>query len=342
MIHIAPDRTQYPENLQATISPELEPLTGADMLISNFPLPFSKETLQAHIDSKALFVQIKVGYDLLNFEGLHNFCARIQASRIPKNQAILLRIGDYWRDDNGLLRVTGSKPYGNTTWRDYRKALIALGLRGVTVFPDCLRSMDELLEWIEDYQSIIEKIYNEGKRELYPSKPTPQFDEDDIWQEFTEVNKNDPRYVMVAGLDKFGEKKAISTFQYIVDTLPHIRVEHDNGKSEYLVTLYQFWKVLTDEDEKGKAVHNIPGIGDSMRKSFRNIIGLGEGYNLSVKDINDPLSDTPFKDGWVTGLKVFEGLMNDLAKENGNKLNTTIIARAFDVTMKQSELVIEF
>lgn len=309
MIYIAPDRTQYPDNLQATISSELEPLTGADMLISNFPLDFSEQTLQAHIDSRGLFVQIKIGYDVLNFEGLHNFCARAQKSRIPKNQAILLRIGDYWRDDEGLLRVKGSKPYGNTTWQNYRRAMIGCEIRGITVFPECLASVDELTDWIADYQIMIDKVSNEGKRELYPTKYTPQFEADDIWQEMYEVDKNDPRYIMVAGLDKFGEKKAIATFQYIIENFPHIRIEHtDNGKNEYTTCLYYFWKVLTDEDEKGKAIHNIPGIGDKFRKWFRGVIGLTPGCNLSVTNNDNPDS---FMRGWYAFGKSFEDMVTN-------------------------------
>ena len=316
MIYIAPDRTGYTNLPQHIISPELETLTGADMMISNFPIEqLNESTLQAHIQAKALFVQIKIGYDVLNFDGLHNFCARVQKARIPKNQAILLRVGDYWKDDDGLLRVRSSKPYGNTSWRDFRRAMIACELRGVTVSPECLQSMDELPEWIEDYQSIVNKVSNEGKRELYPVRPVPRFQPEDIWQEMIEVQPNDPRYIMVAGLDKFGEKRAISTFQYIVDNFPHIRVEHDNGKSEYVgIKLYHFWKVLTDEDEKGKAVHNIPGWGNGLRRSFREIIGLDKGKNLSIRGSDD----FDYVKGWEAFRDEFRTRVSD--GENANKV----------------------
>jgi hypothetical protein len=175
--------------------------------------------------------------------------------------------------------------------------------------------MDELPEWIEDYQSIVNKVTDEGKRELYPVRPVPQFQPEDIWQEIVEVQPNDPRYVMVAGLDKFGEKRAISTFQYIVDNFPHIRVEHDNGKSECLgIKLYYFWKVLTDEDEKGKAVHNIPGWGDGLRRNFREIIGLDKGKNLSIRGDGD----FDYVKGWEAFRDEFRTRVSD--GENANKV----------------------
>ena len=293
-IYIAPDRTGYPDNFQAEISAELEPLTGTDMLISSFPFGPDQSTLQAHIDSRGLFVQIKIGYDALSFDGIHNFCARVQECKIPKSQAILLLVGDFWRDDSGLFRVRSQKPYGDTTWRNFRRAMIGAMARGITVYPEFLPSMNELPEWIEDYQDMLSKFEDEGKRELYPASIKPMFENEDIWQEMTEVDKNDPRYTMVAGLAGFGEKKAMATFKYIIENLPHIRIEHSNDKNEYVTCLYHFWKVLTDEDEKGKATHNVPGWGDKSRQDFRQKIGLAMGENLCIRK----MSDFDYTAGW--------------------------------------------
>jgi len=273
MIYIAPDRTSYTNLPQHIVSPELETLTGADMMISDFPIEqLDSSTLQAHIQAKALFVQIKIGYDALNFDGLHNFCARVQKAQIPKNQAILLRVGDYWKDENGLIRIRGNKPYGNTTWRDFRKAMIACELRGITVFPECLQSMDELPEWIEDYQFTVNKKIEEGKRELYPSRPVPQFQPDDIWQEMVEVSEDDWRYFLCAGLKGFGVTTANNVCDYLRDNLPHLNS-----------TGYYALKVLTDENKKGKPAHNVKGWGDKSRAKLRALLQLPPGYNLAVR-----------------------------------------------------------
>ena len=304
MIYIAPDRTSYTSLPEHIISSELEPLTGADVMISDFPIEqFNESTLQAHIQARALFVQIKIGYDVLNFDGLHNFCSRVQKAQIPKNQAILLRIGNYWKDNNSLLRIKGSQPYGDTTWRDYRRAMIACELRGVTVFPECLQSMDELPEWIEDYQSIVNKVSNEGKRELYPVRPAPQFQPDNIWQEMVEVSEDDWRYFLCAGLKGFGVTTANNVKDYLADNLPRM-----NGTGYYAL------KVLTDEDEKNKPVHNIKGWGDKSRDKLRVLLQLPPGYNLAVRHKDD----FDYVKGWEAFRDEFRTRVSD--GENASKV----------------------
>lgn len=306
MIYIAPDRTGYTNLPKHIVSSELEPLTGADLMISDFPIEqLNESTLQAHIQAKALFVQIKIGYDVLNFDGLHNFCARVQKAQIPKNQAILLWVGEYWRDDDGLLRVKGNKPYGNTSWRDFRKAMIACELRGVTVFPEYLQSMDELFNWIEDYQAIINKISNEGKREIYPTRPTPQFQPEDIWQEIVEVSEDDWRYFLCAGLKGFGVTTANNVDDYLKDNL-------------LSSTGYYALKALTDEDDKNKPIHNVKGWGDKSRSKLRALLQLPPGYNLAVR-CND---DFDYVKGWHDFGMSFKQMIEDghSAKDTFNAL----------------------
>lgn len=299
MIYIAPDRTQYTNLPRHIISPELEPLTGADMLISDFPIEMINEsTLQGHIQSRALFVQIKVGYDVLSFDGLHNFCARVQKCQIPKSQAILLQIGEYWQDENGLLRLKGSKPYGNTTWRDYRKALIGCELRGVTVFPESLSSMDELPGWIEDYRAMIEKTINEGKRQIYPQPAPPAFVSDDIWQEVEELSPNTWEYLLCAGLKGFGIKTVEAIREYF-GTVPHLSADWG----------FYALKVLTDK-ENGKLVHNISGWGNARADKLRGILGLPDNCNLAL---NGKINEDAFARGWYGALRSFRELV-----ENGH------------------------
>jgi hypothetical protein len=69
------------------------------------------------------------------------------------------------------------------------------------------------------------------------------------------------------------------------------------------INLYHFWKVLTDEDEKGKAIHNVPGWGNIGRKRFRETIGLLPGYNLSVQHWQD--CQTGFIKGWYSFADTF-------------------------------------
>lgn len=296
-ILIEPDRTTYPPALNAEIIPGIEQLTGADLIISDCPLPFMEATLQDYIDSGSLFVQIKIGYDILSFDALHNFCARIQRAQIPKQQAILLRIGEYWEDENGLFRIKGSRPYGQTTWQQYRRMLMSNMLRGITIYPECLSSVDELPQWIEDYQSVIEKIRSEGKRELYPQYLPPQFEVDDIWQLVEEVDPNTWEHLLCAGLKGFGQK-----------TVQNIREYFDNEllRPPSGLTVLE---TLTDEDERGKAIHNIKSWGDTKRKILRDILFLPPGFNLRAKEIMS--NGDNFHHGWYGALRSLKEMIEE-------------------------------
>jgi len=293
-VSIAPDRTGYTDlPVEHIIAPELETLTGADMMISNFPIEnLNKNTLQGHIQSRALFVQIKINEDCFNFDGIRNFCARVQKCGIPQSQAILLRVGEQWRDEENKVRIKHRNKYNynNPDYNAYQRSLMVANLRGITIYPTCLQSMDELLEWIEDYQAIIRKVISEDKRDLYPIRPTPQFEPDNIWQNLIEVNEDDWRYFLCAGLKGFGPTTANNVMNYIHDNLPYL-----NGTGYYAL------KVLTDENEKREAVHNIKGWGKKSREKLRLLLQLPPGYNLAVSSE----SDHDFRAGWKGFGKMF-------------------------------------
>ncbi len=277
-IFYEPDITAYSkEFLETAIKCSgLEALTGADIIISNVPKnPLTQttvnpvENLQSHINCHSLFVQIKIGYDICSFDNLKSSIARMQKCRIPKGQAILLPIGEYWKDENSLLRVKHSKPYGNTQYSTLSTVYNMWSMRGGIVEPLPPNNIDDLLPWIKQKQKSLEKVNKEGKREIYPNRQIQTFDSDDIWQTIEEVPKDDWRYFFCAGLDGFGIKLAQSVEMYIqkdTDLMPG--------------SVYQVLMVLTDENEKGKPVHNIAGWGDGKRKKLRSLLGIPDGWNL--------------------------------------------------------------
>lgn len=295
MIFIEPDRTQYPDNFQATPNPGLEQLTGADMCISKLPLPVGASSLETHIKNNSLFVQIKIDYDCLSFDAIHNFCARVQAAKIPQQQAILLRVGEHWQDDDNLLRIKNQKPYGKTTWRDYRKSVMSAMGRGVTVYPEILASIDDLQGWIEDYQDTLEKFEKEGKREIYPPRVAPMFEIDNIWQLVEEVEPNTWEYFLCAGLYGMGQKTVQNIRDYFQDTLARV----PDG--------WHVLKVLTEEDAKGNGVHNVKGWGDGKRKNLRDLLMIPPGWNIDL--MND--FTTPYQSGWKAALWKFKKLMDE-------------------------------
>jgi hypothetical protein len=267
--------SKFPISIAAIENAGLEAFTGADFAISQLPIRVVKETLQMHIDNKSLFVQRKHGYDMLSFDNLKSSIARMKQCDIPQQQCILLFIGkdepQTMQDINtDKIMINGQEPYGDTTYKTFLKVKALWRYRGGVV--DWLPYPEALGHWIEAQTEALEKIQDEGKREIYNTQ-MPIWN-DDIWQEIEEVKKDDWRYTLVAGLDGFGPKLATNVRQYLVD-------------EGYGSTLYTALKVLTDLDEKGKPVHNIKGWGKKSREKLRLMLDLIPGYNLYASDIND-------------------------------------------------------
>lgn len=317
MIFINPDRTNLPPLPNSQICPGLEALTGADIVVSTLPIPPTL-ALDLHIKEWSLFVQIKIGYDVLSFDALHNFCARAQKSKIPKTQAILLRVGEYWEDENHLLRLKSYKPFGTTTWNDYQRLLMACDVRGINVVPE-IRNIDELPQWIENRLAIAEKVLEEGLREVYPPRVSPTFTSDDIWQEVKEVSDDTWEYLLCAGLKGFGQGTVENVREYINKELPHI-LPGDG---------IDVLRILTELDDKGKLIHNVKGWGEGKAGKLRSILGLTKGRNISLC-FED--TETPYKDGWYQALSIFKQLIDD-----GHS-----VKNAFNAVMKLNKEVIEF
>jgi len=294
-IFLSPDRTQYPPLPDTQICNELEALTGSDLCLTRFPLPVSESTLQSHISAKALFVQIKIGYDILSFDALRNFCARVQKCQIPKTQAILLRVGEYWEDENNLLRIKSSRPFGNTAWNDYQRLLMACDVRGVNVVPE-IRDINELGKWLDNRVAIFEKTENEGKREIYPPRVEPRFEIDDIWQLIEEVPDDTIEYLLCAGMKGLGQSTITAVRQYFQDELPHLPPAG-----------HYFLSVLTDM-ENGKLKHNIKGWGVKRAQKLRYILMLPDNINLSL---NGSITENDYLAGWNFALETFKNLIDE-------------------------------
>ena len=277
--------------------PGLEALTGADFAISRLPLAINEKTLPTHIQKRTVFVQRKHGYDVLSFDALKSSIARMKAAKIPQQQSILLFIGKDWQDDSGLLRVENSKPYGDSTYQTFLKLKAKWRYRGGVV--DWLNNPEQLPIWIQAQIETLNDIETEGKREIYPNRPEPNFEPDDIWQETEEVKKEDIRYFLCAGLFGFGPKLANAVREYANQNTPRL----DSWGVYYL-------KLLTDEDKGSKPVHKVPGWGDKRRTDLRQILGLPSGYNLSANEIETDEGKAFFK-GWFAALKSFKEMVDE-------------------------------
>jgi len=278
--------------------PGLEALTGADFAISRLPILIKESTLQLHIERRTLFVQRKSGYDILSFDNLKHAIARMKACSIPQQQSILLFIGKDWQDDNGLLRVEGSKPYGDTTYETFIKLKAKWRFRGGVV--DWINNPEQLQLWIEAQENALLDVESEGKREIYPDRQLPELEPDDIWQPVEEIDRGDIRYLMCAGLYGFGPKLANSVLDYA----------NENGLSS--LGIYYF-KLLTDENEKGKAVYNVKGWGNKSRGNLRQMLALPKGVNIGFEHLDSDEGKQWCK-GWIAALESFRQMI-----DNGHK-----------------------
>ena len=336
-IYTEPDNTKYPPSLSTISNPGLEQLTGADMCLSPLPFPFPKpvtqDTLQEHIEARALFVQIKVGYDF-DPDRLKNSIARMQQAKIPKGQAVLLPVGKFYGDENDKLRIVGVKQYGALSYSAFLTTLDMWGARGGIVEPVWPDSIDDLPQWIERKTKMLETVSNEPVRVQYPNSQkftNANFEDNDIWQEVIELDATDPRAMLCNMLPGIGTK----TVQSIVDTA------QDLLGMQAIPSLLQLLKVAFDQNEKGKPLNKIPGIGAKGWQNARDNIGLFAGYNLDVREVGERNVNKLLRDIWRDGLEEFERRLKAGIEAKEIQTAGDILA-LLNKVKKSSEAMIEF
>lgn len=334
-IFISPDRTQYPASLDAIICAGLEELTGADMCVSRFPM-LPTLALERHIQQRTLFVQVKIGYDAIgDFSQVDREIARFQACKIPMQQAFILCCGQYYPNEEGLLRIKGVKPLENNKSIKYETFLkLEAEWRYSGMQVQRLNDIEELPTWISAQLGELERIEARGKKEIYPKGEPFVPEQADIWQPVVEVSHHDPRYVLCAGLKGFGPKRAQAVLDYIATELPHLGIRFDGVDSEFRTTLYHFLKVLTEADAKGKPVHKISGIGQEGFRELRQLVGLRDGFNLSATNDVDH-NGAGYMRGWYGALKCLKELIEEIDETTGKPKYT--VKNVFNGLMKQAD-----
>jgi len=235
----------------------------------------------------------------------------MQSCKIPKGQAILLPIGEYWQDENGLLRLKGQKAFGDMRYSTLGTIYDMWQMRGGTVEPLPPKDILDLMTWIERKQKSISKIEKEGKRDTYPQ--SPQFEPDDIWQIVEEVS--DWRKFLVSGISGFGSKTANSIFNYAQKIIP-----------ESHLNFFEILCILTDEKD-GKPLHKIPLWGNKSRQNFRGQLGIPDGWNLG---------QLLYRIAFYTGWKSFG---NDFiaAMKKREKLSPKVINEILEKLMSEAD-----
>lgn len=267
-IFIDPDELQqgrkFPDNLPCFPCTGLESRTGADFIVSKLPV----DDIDWHIKNRSLFVQRKTGYDIFSFDQTRSEIARMKACGIPMQQAFLLFIGRCYPDESGAAIVNQTLQHTDRkiSYKTFEEIQALCEGRGVKFRQ--IPSDNELPVWVDAQFSAIEKMADEGCKEFYTKEKNYWNDPDDIWQELVEVPKDDWRYTLVAGLEGFGPKLALSVHEYLCQ-----------NPSLY-PTLFNALLVLTQLDDKGKQVHDVKGWGVKSCYKLRSQLGLLNSFDL--------------------------------------------------------------
>jgi len=296
-IFIDPSETRsnslFPPSLSTIECPGLEADTGADFVIARLPIP-PTETLQLHIDHKSLFCQRKSGYDAIgDFNQIWLEIARFQALKIPMGQCFIIPIGIFYPDSSGYLKIENKRQPANLekiSYLTYLKNEAGWGYSGAQVRR--LNNENELEFFIQAQVEEFQRIEDRGNLKEVYSRGTA-FVTNDPFQEVKEID--DWRNLLLSGLKGFGLKTAQSLGDYIDQNLDHI---WHSG--------YWALKILTDQNEKGKAIHDIPGWGEVSRKRLRDILGLPPTVNLSVTHLEDRYD---YEAGWNASIDLFRELV---------------------------------
>lgn len=287
----------FPDGISVLPCPGLEAETGVDFVISKLPIsPVS--ALSLHIKSRSIFCQRKSGYDACNFDQIWLEIARIQKCHIPINQAFVLPIGIFRPSSDGLLRIDGKRPLENNeklTYLTYLKQEAEWGYSGVSVRR--LNDESELSLFIQAQMDELMRVEGrDNKKEVWTKGSDWEYT--DPWQDVKEID--DWRNLFLSGLKGFGPKTAKNVQVYIQDHIDHV---WENG--------YYVLRILTEENEKGKPKHNIPGWGDEKRKRLREIMGLQKGFNIGLEEVELP---RPYTAGWTAALDAFKYLVEEKKK----------------------------
>lgn len=273
--------------LKGKTSPGLEEITGADFAVSKLPMKINKDTIDWHVENLTFFIQRKSGYDLFSFDALKRAIARMKACHIPSQQAILLSVGHFYPNDDGLCICNSKQPYGQTTYASYQGLLARWIGRGGVHYN--VNSEEDIPDFIEGLTGAYKKMAK-GGRTIVADQPT--LEAETLFQRVEELGPLDFRRILRIGLEGYGETLAQNTQALL-------------GKYSYPSNLFMALTVLTGLSEKGKMVYNIKGWGMKSCLKLREILGLktfpkGEGQSVENLSTADHWNGTDSRQqGWL-------------------------------------------
>ncbi len=238
--------------------PNLESITGADIMLTLEPFPAATETLiQRHIDLGAILFQRKSGLDLAASVGerMNDSLARMKSLKAKSWQSLLLFIGVLTerKDGHGLIdgRDTGK------TFAQIKSAEMAWSLRGGT-FIDLSRA-SQLEPFLKSLEVKLQHMKENPTKEVWHSLHIP-IDSNDPAQLLEPIPRSDGRYLLVA-IDGIGPKMIKALWKQF------------GNAAEILC-----W--LSNPDSNTKLVH---GVGPKTIERTRKQLGLDEVMELDLQ-----------------------------------------------------------
>lgn len=280
----------------ATPCPGLEALTGADFYITPIPLllpdnpDIAPMMLKILIDNRALFVQRKTRNDVFSFDELHHQIARMKACGIPRQQAMLLTIGNYNHDYN---------PTSDINQYTYEAVKVSWRIRGGIV--DNIQSEQSFDDWVKAYLKGLEKAQNEPTRLL--ENPTENLDE--IWQLLVPLDKWDWRSIVCSGFPGLGIK-TVNEYRELMLA------------SKYDDNLFTFLSLVANINHKNNKQQTQLGvIGKTNHERLRKVLfGEGTKWNITCEEANPFSQDELFNLGSKLALADLEQRMEGKSLED--------------------------
>ena len=252
-------------DVKVTIAPDLEALTGADLMISGLTMPATSEVLiRKHIESKALLIQRKHRMDLVSSLGdrLKKSIAKMRAFGASQSQCVLLFIGVLTIDREGNAKIDGQ-----ATGRDYWSILAGMDTwvkYGGVVAPP-LSKASLIPKWLLMKERHVKETIAVPRKDLILTPDILRVVEnDDPLQELVVIKDWRQTVLCCPG---WGVKK--------VQALYHALKEL-SGDDE--PTLIEAMAWMSDE-ELGSS---IPGVGKGLVKKARDWMGLPDDLILTT------------------------------------------------------------
>lgn len=265
MIVLSTDTTKNAEIKNAVYCPLLEPVTGADIMISDCKLPLASEMLiKKHVSNGAILIQQKNGLDM--WQSVQHGRLTSQLARMYEAgakfiwQRLILFVGEVVYS-NGLATINNTNI---GLWWQWQSALDAIRIARAGALVT-LPHLALVPEWLAQLDKKLPEWKANPTKEVYPSvdfqdMPTT----DDPLQIPTRVT--DWRRILVAACPGIGPQRATDLRNAMLEF----------GAQD------TFLQALNWGTDNSGAMPKVKGWGTGTKEQLRQAIGLGEKTTCQI------------------------------------------------------------